>query len=356
MKDRDREICQIFISYRRDGSDAHARVFYEKLKQAGFTVFLDFESLFSGGFECNILNAIDSCEDFILLLPKNGLERCKEENDILRKEIRQALNGKKNIIPVFINGFKMPSQNDLPDDIAAITDINGFECSMEYFDAVFRKLLRNLISRPKDVFLYETLDVVREKVLSVDHDYFKKWICIKLNEFIETNAAFFDGTNSTNPHAEDTFGISGIGFTKKSIKALSSINDYWDDGFTKEYLEKQADMISKGIDIIRIFVVDMELNLLGFEQMERQYNLGIKVYYIEKDNEFINPLWLLEDYLIQDDELLVQIFCESHRFIATNNQTEKITMNPSKVKIMVERFHRLLECSTKFSPDSFKPK
>ena len=104
MHNHEQNNYQIFISYRRNGSDAHARVFYEKLKEIGFSVFLDFESLFSGGFEANILSAIDSCEDFILLLPKDGLERCVSEEDLLRKEIRQAIAGKKNIIPIFITG------------------------------------------------------------------------------------------------------------------------------------------------------------------------------------------------------------------------------------------------------------
>ena len=48
------EQYQIFISYRRDGSDAHARIIYDKLKNLGYRVFLDFESLFSGGFRKNL--------------------------------------------------------------------------------------------------------------------------------------------------------------------------------------------------------------------------------------------------------------------------------------------------------------
>ena len=345
---------QIFISYRRNGSDAHARVFYEKLKEIGFSVFLDFESLFSGGFEMNILSAIDECEDFVLLLPKDGLQRCSNEEDLMRKEIRQAIQGNKNIIPIFINGFKMPEKKDLPDDIAVLSEEHGFECSMEYFDAVFEKLLRNLNSKPKDDYIYETLSRVRAKTLSVQHDYFKKWVCIKLDEFLSENDDFFDGTNWTNPHSEETFGITGIDFTKKSLKATTAVSDYWNDNFTIEYLKRQAKKIKdENVDIYRIFILDKGGVEKAVPQMDYQHKLGIQVYYIEKGNEYIDPSWLTEDYLIQDDELVVQIYCETHQFDSQNRNNEEITMNPIKVKKKVERFQRILERSIKYDPAAF---
>jgi len=345
---------QIFISYRRNGSDAHARVFYEKLKEIGFSVFLDFESLFSGGFEANILTAIDECEDFVLLLPENGLERCSNEEDLMRKEIRQAIVGKKNIIPIFINGFKMPEKKNLPEDIAILSEEHGFDCSMEYFDAVFEKLLRNLNSRPKDDYVYETISRVRERTLSVRHDYFKKWACVKLDEFLSKNDDFFDGTNWTNPHSEETFGIAGIGFTKKTIKATTAVSDYWDDNFTIEYLNRQAEMIKGGVSIFRVFIIEKGCVDKAVKQMDYQHSLGINVYYIEKGNEYIDPTWLTEDYLIQDDELLVQIYCESHRFDSQDKNNEEITLNPIKVRNKVERFQRIMERSIKYDPKDFE--
>lgn len=349
MFDKELDKYQIFISYRRNGSDAHARVFYEKLKDIGFSVFLDFESLFSGGFEDNILTAIDNCEDFVLLLPKDGLERCSNEDDLLRKEIKQAIDGGKNIIPIFINGFKMPEKKDLPEDIAILSEEHGFECSMEYFDAVFEKLLRNLNSRPKDDYLFNAIRSLREKAISVKHEYFKKWACIKINDFLSENNLFFEGTNITNPHSEDTFGISGIYYTRKSIKATTAVSDYWEDGFTKEYLKLQGELIQGGISIIRIFFVEEGKLIAAVPQMDYQYKIGVSVYYILRNNEYIDPEWLQEDYLIQDDELLVQIFCDSHKF-SSQNYTEEITMNPVKVQKKLERFQRILERSIKYRP------
>lgn len=348
MHNETEKTYQVFISYRRNGSDAHARVFYEKLKEIGYTVFLDFESLFSGGFKVNILKAIEDCDDFVLLLPKDGLARCAQEDDLLREEIKAAIDGNKNILPVFIGGFKMPPKNELPEDIATIADCHGIDCSMEYFDAVFEKLLRNLNSQPKDDYLFSTLENVKKRMLGLKHTYFKKWACMKMDAFLSENADFFDGNNHTNPHAEDTFGVSGIQFTKRTLKAITAIGDYWDDHFTIEYLKKQGEMIKRGVNITRIFIIKPGKYDTAVPLMEYQKKLGIDVYHIEKGNAFIDPQWLEEDYLIQDDELLVEIFCETHQFTSQNPDNEYITMDSVKVKQKIERFQRILERSLKF--------
>ena len=76
--------------------------------------------------------------------------------------------------------------------------------------------------------------------------------------------------------------------------------------------------------------------------------MGIDVYYIFSENRFVDFEWLTEDYLIQDDELLVEINCTSHTFKNTNSQTETITTNPTEVQLKILKFNRLLEHSTHF--------
>ena len=55
---------QIFISYRREGSDAHARVFYEKLKERGFDTankirMLDGRLILKNGLTGEMANIFD---------------------------------------------------------------------------------------------------------------------------------------------------------------------------------------------------------------------------------------------------------------------------------------------------------
>ena len=61
----------IFISYRREGGSAMAKLLYECLKNMNYSVFLDVDELTSGPFNERLYQAIDGCTDFLLVLPEN---------------------------------------------------------------------------------------------------------------------------------------------------------------------------------------------------------------------------------------------------------------------------------------------
>lgn len=130
---------QIFVSYRRDGGEALACLISEKLKQSGYETFYDVDSLRSGKFNEEIFRVIDSCTDIVVVLPQNGLDRCKNEGDWVRKEIAYSIKANKNIIPVMMRNFEFPPE--LPQDINDLRHFNGISANMEYFDAAFAKLL-----------------------------------------------------------------------------------------------------------------------------------------------------------------------------------------------------------------------
>lgn len=138
---------QIFISYRRTGGDTTAKLICETLKNRGFSVFYDFDTLKGGFFDTRILSAIEDCNDVVLVLPPHALDRCVNDDDWVRQEIRHALKHKKNVIPVMLDGFSFPAV--LPDDIAEITRYNGLHFSMEYFDAAINKIVEKLSAKTK---------------------------------------------------------------------------------------------------------------------------------------------------------------------------------------------------------------
>lgn len=138
---------QIFISYRRTGGDTTAKLICETLKNRGFSVFYDFDTLKGGFFDTRILEAIEKCNDVVLVLPPHALDRCVNEDDWVRQEIRHALSHRKNIIPVMLDGFSFPAK--IPDDIAEITRYNGLHFSMEYFDAAIDKIEEKLSAKTK---------------------------------------------------------------------------------------------------------------------------------------------------------------------------------------------------------------
>jgi hypothetical protein len=123
---------QIFISYRREGGDIYAKAICDALKVRGYSVFYDFDSLQGGYFDDRIYRAIEECNDFVLVLPPNSLDRCVNEDDWVRLEIGHAIKFGKNIIPVMLPDFSFPK--NLPADIANIARINGIPLIMQFFD------------------------------------------------------------------------------------------------------------------------------------------------------------------------------------------------------------------------------
>jgi hypothetical protein len=140
---------QIFISYRRDGGDVIARLICESLKNMGYTVFYDYDSIQNGVFSDRITGAIKDCTDFVLVLSPHALDRCGNADDFVRREIRYALEHKKNIIPVFLEGFEFPQY--LPEDIAQVRQYNGFYYYTAYHQAGIEKIAKMAYSRPGKV-------------------------------------------------------------------------------------------------------------------------------------------------------------------------------------------------------------
>ena len=142
---------QIFISYRREGGEALARLIYDRLSKKNYRVFLDVESLRSGMFNNALYKKIEECEDFLIVLPENALNRCVKPEDWVRLEIEHALKLNKNIIPIMMRNFKFPET--LPDSLQTLPNHNGLGASMELFDAVMEKLTKQLlISKPSSTF------------------------------------------------------------------------------------------------------------------------------------------------------------------------------------------------------------
>lgn len=137
---------QIFISYRREGGTVIARLICESLKNEGYSVFYDYDSIQNGVFSDRITSAIRDCTDFILVLSPHALDRCINEDDFVRREIRCALEHRKNIIPIFLDGFEFPQY--LPPDIASVMQFNGFHYHSDYHQAGIERIAKMTRSNP----------------------------------------------------------------------------------------------------------------------------------------------------------------------------------------------------------------
>ena len=65
----------IFISYRRDGGYDTAKHLNDLLVRDGYRVSFDIDTLRSGDFDTQLLERIDQCKDFILIVDNNAFVR-----------------------------------------------------------------------------------------------------------------------------------------------------------------------------------------------------------------------------------------------------------------------------------------
>lgn len=143
----------IFISYRRNGGFEVAKQLFVLLKFDGYKVSFDIDTLRNGDFDSQLLNRIDECKDFILILNPGALDRAvdpnsEKSNDWVREELSYALSKDKNVIPIMLPGFTEFPKN-LPPDIKKVERKNGPSYSIEYFDEFYSRLKNNfLVSSP----------------------------------------------------------------------------------------------------------------------------------------------------------------------------------------------------------------
>ena len=145
----------IFISYRRKGGYETAKHLYDLLVRDGYTVSFDIDTLRNGDFDTALLQRIEECTDFILILNKGAFDKTVDpdfnpKNDWMRNELACALQLNKNIIPVMLEGFEEFPDN-LPDDICKVVRKNGPKYDNYYFDDFYRKLKKSFFETPEPV-------------------------------------------------------------------------------------------------------------------------------------------------------------------------------------------------------------
>ena len=132
------EKYDIFISYRRDGGQMVANHLHYALKGDGYRVFLDTNNLGGGDFDRALLDKVENCKDFVIVLSPGALDRCADAEDWVRKELIQALDYKKNIVPVWLDGFDFNAE--LPPEIDSVRSKNGLKYDVTHFETDIKKL------------------------------------------------------------------------------------------------------------------------------------------------------------------------------------------------------------------------
>jgi len=149
----------IFISYRRKGGIQDARLVDEKLRNSGYSVSFDIDTLGRGKFTDTLKTRLKSCKDFIVIFEPSYWERFYDEKgqvqpeEVLNQdwcylELKNALLANKNIIPLVQKDFVFPK--NLPKDVQDIAEMNAIQLTEKEFKEIFEyKVKSYLISKPK---------------------------------------------------------------------------------------------------------------------------------------------------------------------------------------------------------------
>jgi hypothetical protein len=126
----------VFISYRRTDQPALAGRLYDKLevKFGASQVFMDVDSIDLGLDFVEVLNeTLARCKvllvvigrDWLNAIDEHDVRRLDNPGDYVRIEIETALERNIRVIPILVDGTRMPQASDLPKSISGLARRNG---------------------------------------------------------------------------------------------------------------------------------------------------------------------------------------------------------------------------------------
>ncbi|MCU0481690.1 MAG: tetratricopeptide repeat protein [Anaerolineae bacterium] len=228
----------VFISYRRTNS-YHARSIFQDLRQNGYDVFMDYESIDSGAFDQIIINQIKARAHFIVLLTPSALERCTDPNDWLRREIETAIDEKRNIVPVMMDGFNWNNMRQyLVGKMTVLDTYNALDVPANYFDEAMNRLRVRFLNIPIEAVLHPTPkadeSAVKQKIADVPYVPTLDTKLLKANEHFEKGNQYYSNgqydeaipeyTESLklNPHNPTAYYRRGIAYEQTGQADLAS--------------------------------------------------------------------------------------------------------------------------------------
>jgi tetratricopeptide (TPR) repeat protein len=142
----------VFISYRRDDSGPFAARLSDRLCEhfGAERVFRDIDNIAVGvKFPELIQQRIDGSDAVLAVIGRRwssisddkGQRRLDDPDDWVRVEIRGALQAGKRVIPVLVDGARLPRRDKVPSDIGALFDRNAAEVSDSRFAYDMQRLI-----------------------------------------------------------------------------------------------------------------------------------------------------------------------------------------------------------------------
>lgn len=229
-----------FISYRRSNGSVIASRIHDNLIVKKFLPFYDITGMKAGRFDEQIKNTLINSANFILILSKNALDRCVDEDDWVRQEISLAIQHHLNIVLVMEKEFVFSA--DIPQELCnlhlyqtIVYDDNNFYHTMD-------EICKLLIVK-NDEFKTQSTNVPITKKINISGDYISiyedledgKTVIRKAPATLVQHGTRLSGTTSFT--ANQSWLLKGTIYNKKRIAGLYYAKDVLDDGFGTFYLE-----------------------------------------------------------------------------------------------------------------------
>lgn len=146
---------RIFISYRREETAYPAGWLYDRLadRYGGGQVFKDVDSIQLGDdFVEAITRAVGSCDVVLVLIgdkwitisDEHGRRRLDDPDDFVRLEVQAALTRNVRVIPILVDGARMPRADELPESLVKLVRRQALEFSPARFEFDTSRLFKVL--------------------------------------------------------------------------------------------------------------------------------------------------------------------------------------------------------------------
>jgi hypothetical protein len=165
----------IFLSYRRDDSAAVSGRIYDRLVTAfgAANVFMDVDKMEGGELWREKIDEVlqRASAQIVVIGPKwldiedsNGRRRLDDPYDVVRQEIEVALQRGIGIVPVLVEGAKLPKSSELPESLCVLFEHHDIEVRS---GRDFRSDTDNLINRLRQWVPLQHQHVVNGMIFAV---------------------------------------------------------------------------------------------------------------------------------------------------------------------------------------------
>jgi hypothetical protein len=147
--------AKVFISYRRDDSAGYAGRVRDRLERelGRDLLFMDVDAIPLGTNFTKVLHEeVAKCGVLLAVIGPNwpdardehGNRRLDDPNDFVRIEVAAALQRDIPVIPLLLDGARIPKANQLPEDLKELASRNGLEIRHASFHDDMNRLIRGL--------------------------------------------------------------------------------------------------------------------------------------------------------------------------------------------------------------------